>query len=167
MTAAQWRRRIENNYKAMCAFPFNPLFSWSVAPGETPPHVMSYDITYNVTTKVESGFALTDQNRTKVRITLPDSPNGAPSVTVIGGKIPFSPNIYPSGNFCLGDIWEKEPILWKLVIDVGRIIAFDPERTNPSSPANLVAAHDWIKKQSARKKPYPCGRTDFPRPIGY
>lgn len=32
MTAAQWNLRQENEYKAMCAFPINKLFSWKIAP---------------------------------------------------------------------------------------------------------------------------------------
>lgn len=61
----------------------------------------------------------------------------------------------------------KEPILWKLVINIGKVLAFDPAHTNPNSPANGDAASDWKAKQSGIRKHYPCGNINFPHPAGY
>ena len=167
MSAAQWNLRLENEYRAMCAFPINSLFSWKIAAGQNTPRVKAYSVTYYVKTMVKDGIRLKPQNKTQVLITLPDSPSGAPIARIVEGNIPFHPNIFHSGNFCLGDIWEKEPHLWKLVINIGKILAFDPDHTNPNSPANGDAATDWRAKQSGIRKHYPCGRIDFPHPVGY
>ncbi len=167
MTAAQWNLRLENEYKAMCAFPINTLFSWKIANGQSRPRVRAYHITYNVKTKVKTGDRLRDQEKTEVLITMSDSPGGAPNARIVGGEIPYHPNIYSSGNFCLGDMWSKEPILWKLVINIGKVLAFDPAHTNPNSPANGEAATDWKRRQIGNKGPYPCGNINFPHPLGY
>ena len=168
MSAAQFRLRLENEYKAMCAFPINSLFSWRLAPGQTPPRPLAYIVTYRVKTLVKQGLLLKPHFETEVLITLPDSPAGVPAVKIVGGGIPYHPNIYPNASFCLGDIWLKEPVLWKLVLNIGHVVAFDPRMTAPDSPANRDAAADWNRKMSGGgKKPYPCGRLDFPHPKGY
>lgn len=167
MSAAQWNLRLSNEYRAMCAFPISSLFSWKIAPGQSTPRVKAYIVTYNIKTMVKDSGRIKPQNKTEVLITMSDSPGGAPTAKIIGGIIPFHPNIYSNGNFCLGDMWAKEPILWKLVINIGKVLAFDPTHTNPDSPANGEAASDWRAKQSGIRKPYPCGRIDFPHPVGY
>ena len=165
MTTAQWNIRLENEYKAMCAFPINSRFSWSVVPGQKPPRVKAYYVTYYVKTKVTKAGKI--QNRTKVLITLSETPGGAPTVRIIEGEYPFHPNVYENGGICLGNMWNKEPILWKLVINIGKLLAFDPEHTNPGSPANGAAAADWKEKQAKPHKPYPCDSVFFPHPVGY
>lgn len=125
MTAAQWNLRLENQYREMCAFPINNLFSWKVAPGQDIPRCKAYLVTYNVRTMVKDGARLKPQERTEVLYTLPDSPSGAPEAHIVGGSIPFHPNIYRNGSFCLGDIWINcGERLWKLVIDIGKVLAF-------------------------------------------
>lgn len=167
ISAAQWNLRLQNEYKAMCAFPVNSLFSWKLSPGQKPPLVHSYRVTYHVKTMIRENGDLKPQNTTVVEITMPDSPGAAPNARIVGGAIPFHPNIYTSGKFCLGDMWAKEPILWKLVINIGRVLAFDPARTNTSSPANPEANTSWKAMQAKVRKPYPCGCTNFPHPVGY
>lgn len=169
MTMAQWNQRIENQYRAMCAFPICDLFSWKIAPGQSVPRVKSYIITYRVKTMVMDGGRLRSQERTVIRIDMPDTPNSAPTARVVEGKVPFHPNFYVDGRLCPGNMWVTDPILWKFVIKIGQVIAFDPQHTNPASPANREAAEDWNRKQTLAsfRKPYPCGRTDFPHPVGY
>ena len=167
MSAASWKTRLENEYEVMCNFPINTMFSWRIAPNQSVPHVKIYFVKYHVTTKVKQGGKLINQNTTEVKITMPENPGAAPAVHIIGGAIPFHPNIYTNGSFCLGDIGGNEPNIWKLVINLGRILAFDPARTNPNSPANGEAAADWKRKQSGIVKHYPCGKIDFPHPMGY
>ncbi len=167
MTAAQWNMRIKNEYNTMCLFPICSLFSWKIAPGQNPPMVRSYLVTYRVKTIVKDGGRLKPQERTVVRISLPDSPGSDPMAQIIEGHVPYHPNWYDNGRLCNGDMWEKDPILWKYVINIGRTLAFDPAVTNPDSPANGEAAANWKVKQKRTRKPYPCGRTDFPHPMGY
>ena len=167
LTASQWNLRLENEYNAMCAFPICDLFSWKIAPGQTTPRVRSYIITYYVKTMVKPGTHIKDQVRTVVRIDLPEDPNSAPLTRIIEGDIPYHPNWYRNGNLCNGDMWAKDPILWRYVINIGRVLAFDPGVTNPKSAANSDAAAYWEKKNNGLRKPRPYGRTDFPHPRGY
>lgn len=167
MTSAQWKQRIANQYWAMCAFRTNDLFSWAIAPGQKAPHVTSYIVTYNVKTLVMVNDKLVPQMRTVVQIDMPASEHDRPTARVIEGLTPFSPNIYVNGKVCVGNLEEKNFILWRFVVKLGKLIAFDPGVTNPDSPANGAAATDWKQKQSKLIKPYPCGRIDFPHPVGY
>ncbi len=168
MTAAQQNYRLKHEYQAMCAFPINNLFTWKIAPGQTPPRIHSYLVTYHVYTMIkENGKSKKSLETIELLITLGDNPSGIPTVRIIRGKIPFHPNIYLNGSFCLGDLWLKEPFLWKLVINLGKVLAFDPAHTNPDSPANAEAAQDWKIKQSGIRKPYPCGDLNYPHPAGY
>lgn len=163
MTARQWELRLGNEYEELCRIPFNTLFSWKRADSQWPPR--QYIVDYHVTTMVKdpSGH-LVKQDKTTVTITMPSAPNATPKASVIKGQVPYNPNIYSSGDFCLGNLWAREPHLWKLVINIGRVLAFDPARVDPNSPANPLAAADWKQKQSRRNPPYPCGRTEFPHP---
>ena len=169
LTAAQRNIRLENEYKAMCAFPINSLFSWKVLPGQRPPRVESYLVTYNVRTKVLDGGKERFQERTVVRIDYPADINTAPTVCIVEGKVPYLPNWWENGRMCPGDMWKNKPRLWEFVICIGKVLACDPAYTNPNSPANHAAANDWKRKQEKHliQKLYPCGRTDFPHPIGY
>jgi len=169
LTASEMKLRLENEYHAMCAFPVNSLFTWRIAPGQTAPRVKSYIITYNVRTKVKDRGSERFQEKTVIRLDYPDDINSAPIVNVIEGKVPFHPNWWENGRLCPGSMWDKEKILWKYVIKIGKVLAFDPEFTNPKSPANHAAANDWEEKERQHRihRMYPCGRTDFPRPVGY
>lgn len=171
ISASAWNSRLRHELEAMQAFPISTcdLFSWKIEPNEKPPVVKAYRIIYYVKTMIYAGGALRPQLRTEVLITMPENPAGKPTARIVGGAIPYHPNIYPNGDFCIGDFWEKDPRLWHLVIRIGKVLAFSPDCTNPDSPANPAAAADWKQKMctSSRRKPYPCGRTDFPHPVGY
>lgn len=167
MSAAQWNLRLEHEYEAMCHFPFNNLFSWKIAPGQRAPRVKAYIVTYYVKTAINEVGNIKPQNKTEVLITLSDSPDAAPTVKIIGGKVPYLPNIFTSGKFCLGTMWAAEPHIWMLVINIGRILALDSVRTNPGSPANSNAALDWNNKTTQLYKFRPRNNINFPHPVGY
>ena len=165
-TPAQWNLRIQHQYEEMCHFPINSLFSWKVDEGQNPPTVRSYLVTYRIKTMVMDHGRLKPQFKTVVRIRLPESPDRDPTAHVVEGLVPYHPNWYDNGRLCNGDMWVKDPILWKYVLKIGHTLAFDPGFTNIHSPANSKANADWIAKMNRRIKPYPCGKTDFPHPIG-
>ncbi len=170
VSAFTWNLRLRHEFEAMQAFPICDLFSWKVESCQKPPVVKAYRVTYHVKTMIcSSDGTLRPQFRTEVLITMPENPADKPTARIVGGAIPYHPNIYPNGDFCIGNFWEKDPSLWHLVIRLGKVLAFSPDCTNPNSPANPAAAADWNQKMctSSRRKPYPCGRTDFPHPIGY
>ena len=167
ISASTWNLRLSHEFEAMQAFPVCDLFSWKIEPRQKPPAVKAYRVTYNVKTMIRSpDGTLCPQFRTEALITMPENPAGKPAARIVGGAIPFHPNVYPNGDVCIGDFWEKDPSLWHLVIRLGKVLAFSPDCTNPNSAANPAAAADWNQKMRT-SKPYPCGRVDFPHPVGY
>jgi len=63
----------------------------------------------------------------------------------------YHPNVYVSGLLCIGNDWRITEYLDLLVKRVIRIMCFDPQYTDPDSPANSAAA-SWYK-QSLRSNP--------------
>ena len=167
ISASTWNLRLSHEFEAMQAFPVCDLFSWKIEPRQKPPAVKAYRVTYNVKTMIRSpDGTLCPQFRTEALITMPENPAGKPAARIVGGAIPFHPNVYPNGDFCIGDFWEKDPSLWHLVIRLGKVLAFSPDCTNPNSAANPAAAADWNQKMRT-SKPDPGGRVDGPHPVGY
>lgn len=74
-----------------------------------------------------------------VRIQLHSSyPIQGPQVTVL---TPVAhPNIFPSGNVCLGEYWSFQRTLDQLADTLWKLLVWAPEVTNPDSPANGEAA---------------------------
>ncbi|MBQ8618899.1 MAG: hypothetical protein IJ418_15505 [Clostridia bacterium] len=165
LTLAQRNDRLKNEYDAMIKFPVTDLFRIALSPGQKPPYVTSYTVTYYNKTLVKfSSGGVKPQMKTVVRIDLPeDFPVAPPMATVIEGSYPHHPNWYISGRMCPGTIWEVGGWVWDFVVKIGRVLAFDPIVTTPSPPANREAAEYW--KENYRK--FPCGRIDFPHPRGY
>lgn len=165
VTAATRKSRLQAEYEAMCALPFNSLFTWKIGPGQTPPYVTKYIVTYNNPTIVKIGHMVRRQEKTIIQIEInPETlPGGAPVARVIDGQVPFHPNWYASGNLCSGNIWNTNMWIWEYAIKIGRVLAFDPAVTNPGSAANGEAATYW----HLHARSFPCGRTDFPHPKGY
>lgn len=168
ISAAQWNLRLEHEYQAMCAFPFNSLFTWKIASGQKAPRAKQYLITYRVKTIVKEGDKFSTQDQTSILITMSDSPGGAPTARIVDSKIPFLPNVFTSGNICLGDMYKNSPHLWSLVVNLGRVLAMDPDRTNTGSPANALAATAWNDKRSELYKfRHNREKVIFPHPVGY
>jgi LSD1 subclass zinc finger protein len=74
-------------------------------------------------------------------------PLQAPSATI---KTPiFHPNVYPSGQICLGGKWLPTESLDLLVKRIIQIVTFDPSVLNETSPAN-GGALQWYRQTIAR-----------------
>lgn len=166
ITASARKSRLKAEYEAMCALPFNSLFTWKLGPGQRAPYVTQYIITYNNPTMVQGPRgAIKTQAKTTVQIDINSDcfPTGAPTARIIEGQVPFHPNWYTSGNVCNGNIWHTNMWIWEYAIKIGRVLAFDPVVTNPGSPANGNAVPYW----NSHVRSFPCGRTNFPHPKGY
>lgn len=165
LTMAQRNARLKSEYEAMIKFPFTDLLRIAISPGQRPPYVTSYTVTYNNKTLVKSESGVVKpQMKTVVRIDIPENfPFSAPTATVVEGSCPFHPNWYTSGRMCSGSIWTTDGWIWDFALKLGRALAFDPAVTNPSSPANRDALSYW----STNLRKFPCGRIDFPHPRGY
>jgi hypothetical protein len=75
--------------------------------------------------------------------------------------IVFHPNVWPNGDLCMGTRWMPTESLDVSVRRALRILTFDPELTNPGSPANGTAAA-WYR-EAVRRHPadFPSDRIDF------
>ncbi|MGI9253065.1 MAG: ubiquitin-conjugating enzyme E2 [Thermomicrobiales bacterium] len=71
-------------------------------------------------------------------------PMKAPVVTVTTPVV--HPNIWVSGQVCLGNFWNPSITLDQLAAQMWRILVWDPSVINPDSAANGVAAH-WYRSQ--------------------
>lgn len=163
-TAAIKQARLKAEYEAMCALPFNSLFSWKIGPGQKAPYVTQYIVTYNNPTIVHTGRTVRRQEKTTVQINIDGNfPYTPPSAQVIEGQIPYHPNWFANGNLCNGNIWNTNMWIWEYVIKIGRVLAFDPGVANPASPANSQALNYW----RTHIRSFPCGQINFPHPKGY
>lgn len=164
LTSVDRNRRLANEYHALCKMPINDLYKWAVAPGQKPPYVSSYIVTYTNPYPVKSGRGIRREKEITLRFDLPvDYPRGVPTAKILKGEIPFLTNVYQSGNFCYGDMYKSTLWLWKWFNMVGQLLAGDPQYTNTSSAANGEAATYY----SSHRKEFPVGRIDFPRPKGF
>lgn len=166
ITAASRKSRAIAEYDAMCSIPINPLFAWKPAPGQKPPYVTSYIVTYNNKTLVKaSSGSIVPQLKTTVQIDInPDTfPIGAPTARVVAGTVPYHPNWWENGYVCNGNIWHTDMWLWQYIIKIGRVLAFDPAVTNTGSPANPASVSYW----NAHIRDFPCGRINYAHPKGF
>ena len=165
-TLSSRNTRLENEYNALRKVPINSLYRWAVTQGQTPPAVKSYTVTYTNPDPVHTSSGVRTRNRITIRFDLPDDyPNSCPIATIVEGDIPYLTNVFSSGSFCFGNLYDPNAWLWEWFITVGRILAGDPslQYTNPNSAANRDAATYFLNNRSK----FPFGRTDFPRPPGF
>ena len=158
--------RLKNEFKVMCALPFNNLVSWKIPPGQKPPYVRSYLVTFRNQTMVKNAKgAIVPAMETTVQIDLPDGfPAVCPTVRVAPGSLPpFHPNWWKDGTMCPGSIWTQGMWLWDFVLKVGHVLAFDPAITNIHSPACFEAIAYW----QSNIRSFPCGTLSFSHPKGF
>lgn len=160
MTKLQTQSRLKNEYNALLKLPLSPLMRWKLAPGQSPPFVREYHVTYtNAYLIKKDGVVKVCREPITLRFELDkDYPASAPKVKVIQGELPFHANFFVSGTMCTGTI--HKPMMWlaDMFIDVGKVLAGGTQ-TNPASPANREAAEYYVKHRSN----FPIGRVDFPR----
>ena len=163
LTAATRKARLTNEYHALCKVPINSIYRWKVADG-TVPEVTSYLVTYTNPYPVKTARGVAVHRSITVRFDLgPNYPNECPAARIVEGAPPYVPNVYPSGNFCFGDLYKSTYFLWQWFNVVGRMLTGDPLYTDPGSPANNDAAAYYLKNRTK----FPVGRIDFPRAKGF
>ena len=103
-----------------------------------------------------------------LRITLPSNyPMAQPTVMITTPV--FHPNIWVSGQVCLGHYWSMQRTLDQLADQLWRILVWDPEVADPDSAANRDAAiwylHSFDRKPFDRVDPAaPAGAATEPPP---
>ncbi|MDR1826975.1 MAG: hypothetical protein LBR29_01450 [Methylobacteriaceae bacterium] len=106
-----------------------------------PPHTVVLELGYR--TAKSSNYPREHATKAVVEIKLADTyPFREPSVTFKSEV--FHPNVYRGGRVCLGTKWVSTEGLDLLVKRLIRIMTFDPDVSNPGSPANGDAA-SWYR----------------------
>lgn len=87
--------------------------------------------------------------------------SGPPEIRMLTLPVPFHPNWFVGGLWC-GGLWNPEEGLAAHVLRMVKTLQFDPEVSNPSSPAYPEAAA-WFRRHQ-RSGFFPCDRTPLPDP---
>lgn len=101
-----------------------------------------------------AGYPAQKQQSTRAIIELsPRYPFVEPKVSI---KTPIlHPNVYSSGQVCLGTKWLPTQGLDLLVRRLAQIVTFDPVVLNGESPANREALHWYEKQRRAHPQAFP------------
>jgi len=155
----QVRVRLKNEYDALKRIRPNDVMTIEVAPGQRPPYVRKYIVTYNIPTYVNGGRSI--QQTTKVQVALGDNfPVSAPLATVVGGLVPYHVNWWPNGDLCNGNVWNSGRWLYEYLGFIGEVLQFRPSRVNVKSPANSNAIPFYQRNMSR----FPTDKRSMPLP---
>lgn len=120
-----------------------------------------YVLTVRVKTIIGPVPDFRDQH--EIELTLPAGyPMTKPEARMLTRPQPFHPNWFGSGIWCSGDDWNPTEGLGFFVLRMVRTLQFDPDITNPSSPANREAAV-WYTQRLPRGE-FPCDHSVLPDP---
>jgi ubiquitin-protein ligase len=154
----QRKIRLKNDYAEMQNIKGN-IIQWKSIQGEAP-----YIEAYKLVVKIQTitGSQPNYRNEHTIYLQLPEGyPRVPPQINMRTTPPPFHPNWYANGNWCYGT-WDLSEGLGHHVIRMIRTLQFDPEITNPNSPANREAKEWYLAQQ--RKNLFPCDRTNLPDP---
>lgn len=160
MATPQERRRIrlQNDYKEMQNIQ-GRIVQWRPLQG-TPPYVEAYELTVHVRTIVSSRPDYRDRHVLQL-VLPPNYPEAAPLIVMQTSPQPYHPNWFANRKWCYGS-WDISEGLGHHVVRMIRTLQFDPEITNPGSPANS-AANSWYIS-NLRRGLFPCDRQTLPDP---
>lgn len=160
MTPEQMRLlRLKNEYDMIQRLPENDVYSIKPSPGQQPPLVSSYDVTYNIPTYINDGREL--QNRTVVRFQLTeDFPRSEPCIKVVEGAVPFHVHCYDSGSLSPGNFWNPSRWLYELFNFIGEMLQWQKNRINVHSCCSREAVQFYL----ANPDKFPTDNRPMPQP---
>lgn len=163
-TPQEMRRiRLRNDYAQMVNLNSQGnLISW-VAVGGQAPEVEAYELTIRVRSFVDASGRTRGEHT--MRLELPaDYPTSPPRIAMTSRPYVFHPNWWPmDGAWCYGR-WMPAESLGNHVIRMIRTLQFDPEITNPDSPANRDAKEWYLRQRSRSPGDFPCDQQALPDP---
>ena len=152
--------RLKSDWESMVRIR-GPVVDWKALSGQD-----KYVDDYALTIRVRSitGPAPNFRDTHNFRITLPgDYPTASPDISSTDNPIPFNPNFFKTGRWCLGT-WAETDTLGKTVLRMVRTLQFDPKLINVRSPANSDA-RAWYDRQAGSGL-FPTDRQLLPNPEG-
>ena len=131
------RQRVRNESAELLALAGPRLEVRETGPGR-------FLLTLQLRTIIGSKPTYRDRHRIEVKLS-PVHPDGSPEIRALDKPAPFHPNWWTTGRWCEGaGTWTRYSSLTEHVVRMIRSLRFDPEITNPDSPANGKAA-DWYR----------------------
>lgn len=156
------RLRLKSDYEEMKKIQNQSYVSWVVSKGVAP-YVEEYLLTIKVRTYYAPGKTM---NTCKVQITLPtDYPYSAPSAKMISEPLVYHPHWFLSGSYCPGS-WGVSESLLRFTEKMIETLQNNPDRINPSSPANKEAMA-WYLKNKNNKSLFPSDTTKLTEKRGF
>ncbi|HEY0021502.1 MAG TPA: hypothetical protein VGB24_01275 [Longimicrobium sp.] len=117
------------------------VVQWRAVRG-TPPYVEAYELTVNVRTVTSPRPEYRSTHIIRLELP-PNYPFSAPEATMTTRPQPYHPNWFSGGRWCYGS-WDIAEGLGHYVVRMIRTLQFDPEITNPNSPANSDAKQWYL-----------------------
>ncbi|MBR1442014.1 MAG: hypothetical protein IJ583_00590 [Firmicutes bacterium] len=159
MTERELRKiRLKNDYEEMKKIR-SDVIKWRVLKGEEP-YAEVYEVTLNIRTiiGIQDGKPVY-RDKSVVKIELPETyPFEQPHAYMVTMPQPFHPNWYVSGKWCFG-FWDISESLMSYVYRMAKTVQFQPEYTNPQSPANHDALPWWFANEKSEY--VPCDKQDI------
>ena len=123
-----------------------------VSTAGNPVHEIEIELTYK--TAPNKAYPDAISQKTTCVITLPSQYPKQEPKAVIKTSV-FHPNVYESGNICMGVKWLQTEGIDLFVKRIAQIITFDPAILNESSPANRNALSWYYKARSKHPAAFP------------
>ena len=157
---------LQNEYNMIMSMPENDLVHIEPAPGETPPHVKHYLVTYHVPTWVKDDDGeIRLQDKTVLlfgRMALDDHVR----VRVAEGRTPFHMNWFPVGHYSSPlrrRLQTPDRRLYEYVEEVLHALQFREEIMDIESPAWCAARDFWLEHRADEPPIFPTDTRELPQ----
>jgi len=150
--------RLRNDHREMSNIR-GEVVKWRPLRG-TEPTVEAYELTVGVRSIIGPRPDYRSEHRIQIELP-PGYPRAAPVTVMTSQPQPFHPNWFPNGRWCYGT-WDFSESLANHILRMIRTLQFDPEITNPASPANVDANRWYLRHLNGTL--FPCDRTVLPDP---
>lgn len=155
--------RLKNEYETLMSVPENDMIHIEPAPGETPPHVKRYHVTYHVPTWVrDDDGEIRLQDTTGMlfeKMTLTDPVR----IRVVEGRPPYHVNWYESGVYGGGvRFWNPGTSLYEYIAEVFSVLQFREEAINIHSPSNHAARDFYLQHRNDEPPMFPTDTRELP-----
>jgi ubiquitin-protein ligase len=154
--------RLSNDYKQMVNLRSQGnIITWTPLKG-TEPYIEAYAVTVRVRSLIRGGAQ--SRNEHVVTVDLPaDYPTAPPRIVMTSTPPVFHPNWFPSAQWCFGS-WTPAESLGHHIVRMVQTLQYDPDITNPKSPANKEANDWYLRMLRVNPSLFPCDRQLLPDP---
>jgi ubiquitin-protein ligase len=154
--------RLANDYKQMVNLRSQGnMISWTALKG-TEPYIESYAVTVRVRSLIRGGTQNRDEHT--VSVDLPaDYPTSPPRIVMTSSPPVFHPNWFTNAQWCFGT-WTPAESLGHHIVRMVQTLQYDPDITNPHSPANQEAKDWYLRMLRVNPSRFPCDRQPLPDP---